>query len=197
MVFTACYSRHCFVWLSLQQTTQAVIDGCEAAWAFFGGIFATVIPDSLSAVVDTADPLGPRLNQAFVEYAQARGFRVDPARVRRPQDKPRVERMCRSCATHSSPASASSIWPTPNATPSSGAGSGPGNGSTAPPSAARSRCSTTEELPRLAPPPAGRYDLPIYATAKVHRDHHVEVAKALYSVPGNLIGTRVEVRADR
>jgi hypothetical protein len=31
----------------------------------------------------------------------------------------------------------------------------------------------------------------------VHRDHHVEVAKALYSVPGNLIGTRVEARADR
>ncbi len=31
----------------------------------------------------------------------------------------------------------------------------------------------------------------------MHRDHHIEVAKALYSVPGNLIGTRVEVRADR
>jgi len=40
-------------------------------------------------------------------------------------------------------------------------------------------------------------DLPVYATAKVHRDHHIEVAKALYSVPGNLIGQRVEVRADR
>lgn len=31
----------------------------------------------------------------------------------------------------------------------------------------------------------------------MHRDHHIEVAKALYSVPGNLIGQRVEVRADR
>jgi len=31
----------------------------------------------------------------------------------------------------------------------------------------------------------------------VHRDHHIEVAKALYSVPGDLIGQRVEVRADR
>ena len=40
-------------------------------------------------------------------------------------------------------------------------------------------------------------DLPIYASAKVHRDHHIEVAKALYSMPGNLIGSRVEVRADR
>ncbi len=27
LIFTACYSRHCFVWLSLQQTTQAVIVG--------------------------------------------------------------------------------------------------------------------------------------------------------------------------
>jgi hypothetical protein len=31
----------------------------------------------------------------------------------------------------------------------------------------------------------------------VHRDHHIEVAKALYSIPGNLIGQKVEVRADR
>jgi hypothetical protein len=31
----------------------------------------------------------------------------------------------------------------------------------------------------------------------VHRDHHIEVAKALYSIPGNLIGRQVQVRADR
>ena len=54
-----------------------------------------------------------------------------------------------------------------------------------------------EEQPLLAPAPVGPYDLPVYACAKVHRDHHIEVAKALYSVPGRLIGQRVEVRADR
>lgn len=53
-----------------------------------------------------------------------------------------------------------------------------------------------EEAPRLLPAPAGPYDLPVYRTAKVHRDHHVEVARALYSVPGALIGQLVEVRAD-
>jgi hypothetical protein len=31
----------------------------------------------------------------------------------------------------------------------------------------------------------------------VHRDHHIEVAKALYSIPGDLIGRQVQVRADR
>ncbi|HET8834473.1 MAG TPA: hypothetical protein VFN08_07060 [Gemmatimonadales bacterium] len=55
----------------------------------------------------------------------------------------------------------------------------------------------TEEQPRLLAAPNAPYDLPIYATAKVHRDHHIEMAKALYSIPGNLIGCRVEVRADR
>jgi hypothetical protein len=53
-----------------------------------------------------------------------------------------------------------------------------------------------EEAARLLPAPTGRYDLPIYATAKVHRDHHIEIAKALYSIPGDLIGQTVEVRAD-
>jgi hypothetical protein len=54
-----------------------------------------------------------------------------------------------------------------------------------------------EEQPRLLPAPTAPYDVPVYVRPKVHRDHHVEVAKALYSVPGNLIGTRVEARADR
>jgi hypothetical protein len=54
-----------------------------------------------------------------------------------------------------------------------------------------------EEHPRLAPAPTEPYDVPLYTSAKVHRDHHIEVAKALYSVSGNLIGQRVEVRADR
>jgi transposase len=92
LIFTACYSRHVFVWLSHRQTTDAVIAGCEAAWRFFGGVFRVLIPDNLEAVVDAADALEPKLNQAFVEYAQARGFVIDPARVRHPKDKPRVER---------------------------------------------------------------------------------------------------------
>ena len=42
LILTACYSRHTFVWLTFRQTTEEVIAGCEAAWAFFGGVFAVV-----------------------------------------------------------------------------------------------------------------------------------------------------------
>jgi transposase len=197
LIFTACYSRHCFVWLSFRQTTEAVIDGFEAAWGFFGGVFATVIPDNLSAVVDDADPLAPRLNQAFVEYAQARGFRVDPARVRRPQDKPRVERTVSfvrdsffAGETFIDLADAqrrAEVWCRERAGLRI-------HGTT---QCRPAEVFAVEELSRLLPAPGERYDVPLYVTAKVHRDHHIEVAKALYSVPGNLIGSQVDVRADR
>ncbi len=40
------------------------------------------------------------------------------------------------------------------------------------------------ERPVLLPAPADRYDVPVYVSAKVHRDHHIEVGKALYSPAG-------------
>jgi hypothetical protein len=54
-----------------------------------------------------------------------------------------------------------------------------------------------EEQPLLPPAPTEFYDLPLYAIVNVHRDHHLEVGKAFYSVPGDLIGQHVQVRADR
>jgi Integrase core domain len=91
LVFTAVYSRYCYVFLTFSQTTLAVIAGCEAAWAFFGGMFPVLIPDNMKPVVYAADRLEPRWNREWLEYAQARGLAVDPARVRSPQDKGRVE----------------------------------------------------------------------------------------------------------
>jgi transposase len=196
LIFTACVSRHCFVWPTFTQTTTAVIEGCEAAWAFFGGVFHVVIPDNLTPVVEKADPLEPRFNQAFAEYAQDRGFLIDPGRVRRPQDKPRVERQVayvrrswfagetftglvdarRRAETWCRTTAGLRVHGTTAARPA--------------------EHFTLIEAPHLLPAPHWPYDLPIYARPKVHRDHHIEVAKALYSVPGALIGARVDVRAD-
>jgi hypothetical protein len=197
LVFTPVVSRFSFVWLTHRQTLEDVIAGFEAAWAFFGGIFATVIPDNMKTIVDRADPLDPRLNQAFVEYAQARGFVIDPARVRSPQDKPRVERVVPyvrnnffAGETFIDLADAQrrvEVWCRQRAGMRV-------HGTTQLRPVEHFRL---EEAPVLEPAPSSPYDVPIYATAKVHRDHHIEVAKALYSIPGNLIGTRVDVRADR
>jgi len=197
LVFTPVFSRYTFVWLSFSQNMATVIDGFEAAWEFYGGVFRVVIPDNMATVVTKADALDPVLNQGFVEYAQARGFVVDPARVRSPQDKARVERAVQFVQT--------SFW----------AGEDFGCMSEAQTAAVvwcRGRAGlrthrTLQAQPAvvfaeheagvLLPAPAGPYDLPLYRSAKVHRDHHIEVAKALYSVPGDLIGTHVDVTATR
>jgi hypothetical protein len=54
---------------------------------------------------------------------------------------------------------------------------------------------TELEAACLLPVPA-TYDQPIFTRVKVHRDFHVEVAKALYSVPEQHIGRHLEARAD-
>lgn len=197
LIVTACYSRHTFIWLTFSQTLQAVIEGLDAAWAFFGGVFAVLIPDNMSPIVAKASATDPRITDGFTDYAQSRGFVTDPARVRHPQDKPRVERTvpyvrgsffrgerfidladaqtraqrwCRETA-------GLRIHGTTQRRPA--------------------EVFTAEEAPLLLPAPTGAYDLPIYANAKVHRDCHIEVARALYSAPHTLIGQQVDVRADK
>ena len=197
LIFTAVFSRHQFVWLSFRQTTEAVIEGSEAAWAFFGGVFRVLIPDNMEAIVDKADPLEPRINQAFAEYAQARGFVIDPARVRKPTDKPRVERVVPF--TRGSMFAGESFVDLAHAQRHAeswcrGRAGLRTHGTT---QCRPAELFALEEASRLLPAPSFPYDLPIYAKPKVHRDHHIEVAKAIYSVPGNLIGRHVQARADR
>ena len=85
-IFTPVLSRYRFVYPVFRETTETAIEACDAAWGFFGGIFRVLIPDNTKTIVQHADPLEPRLTPTFLEYAQARGFVIDPTRVRRPRD---------------------------------------------------------------------------------------------------------------
>ena len=73
LIFTAVVSRHMFVCLSFQQALATVIEGCERAWEFFGGVFAVLIPDNMSPIVADADPVNPTFTAGWLDYAQARG----------------------------------------------------------------------------------------------------------------------------
>jgi hypothetical protein len=55
---------------------------------------------------------------------------------------------------------------------------------------------TLEKASMLAPPPE-RFDVPLWVEAKVHPDHHIQVARALYSVPTQYLHKYVRVRADQ
>src|SRR6266571_579944 len=45
LVFTACFSRYMFVYLTFSMTLEEVIAGCEDAWQFFTGVFRVIVPD--------------------------------------------------------------------------------------------------------------------------------------------------------
>ena len=190
LIFTAVFSRHVFVWLSFTQTTDAVIAGCEAAWRFFEGVFKVLIPGQPDAGGDRGGRVGAEVERG----------------VRRVRAVPRVRDRPGPCSHTDGQAArgtdgavrAVRFW----------------NGETFRDLAdaqakvdawctgragmrvhGTTQCRPLEhfrleEQLHLLPPPAGHYDVPIYATCRVHRDHHIEIAKALYSIPGNLLGGR-------
>jgi hypothetical protein len=53
-----------------------------------------------------------------------------------------------------------------------------------------------EELALLLPLPGAPFDTPVWTDAKLHRDCHVQVAKALYSANYTLVGRTLRVRRD-
>jgi transposase len=195
LIFTAVYSRHMFVWLSYSQTLAAVLAGCEAAWDFFGGVFAVLIPDNLTPVVTAADAVNPHFNQGWLDYAGHAGFLTDPARVRSPKDKPRVERAVQYVRRN--------FWDGETFTSLDQAQQaatrwclGPAGTRIHGTTCARPlEVFTADEQALLLAVP-GVYDVPVFKRVKVHRDYHAEVAKALYSLPQQWIGHYLDVRAD-
>jgi transposase len=196
-IFTSVYSRYRFVYPCFAETTQSAIEACEAAWLFFGGVFAVVIPDNTKVIVNKADPLRPLINETFLEYAQARGFTVDPARAGHPKDKPRVERAVQTVRedcfrgerllTLADCARRGEVWCRDE------------YGTRRHSRTQRLPRETfeTDELPRLKPAPAHPYDIPLYSEPKVAPDQHVSVAKALYSLPFEYRRRTLKARADR
>lgn len=81
LIITLSFSRYQFVWPTFVQTTEAVVDGLERAWRFFGAMAKTLIPDNTKAIVKDPDALNPTLVAAFLDYVQAREIFVDPARI--------------------------------------------------------------------------------------------------------------------
>jgi transposase len=195
-IFTAVRSRHRFVYPTFEETTARAIEACEAAWEFFGGVFKVIIPDNTKAIILNADPLAPRITPAFLEYAQARHFHIDAARVRHARDKGRVERAvpgvrddCFAGEVLTTLDDARTLgrrWCLEDY--------------------GRRRHSRTQRRPLehfhaeeqavLLPAPSAPYDIPLWAEPKVARDQLAVIGKAFYSIPHAYVGQRLTARAD-
>nr|VTP03930.1 hypothetical protein BIN_B_05312 [Mycobacterium riyadhense] len=196
LIFTAVHSRHMFVYPMYRRTSGDVIAGFEAAWAFFGGVFAVVVAEAIGAIVDHTYATDPTLTDTFRDYAQARRFAVDLTGFGSADDRPRVARSvsyvrsnffagaqfrdlddCRARAQHwCAQVAGMRIHPTTRCRPS--------------------EVFAADEQPKLYPAPQEAFDIPTWTHPKVAPDGHVRVAKAFYSVPGELVGQRLDARVD-
>ena len=80
-------SRHMFVRPVIRLNQQAWSECHVAAFGFFGGVPARLVPDNLKTGVDRPDLYDPKINRSYAELAAHYGFLPDPARVFRPADK--------------------------------------------------------------------------------------------------------------
>jgi hypothetical protein len=197
LVVVLVYSRHMYVHVTHRQTLEAIIDGLEAAWEFFDGVSARVILDNVKSAITKPDRYDPVFQRTFNDYAEHRGFVIDPAAVYHPKGKPHVERQVpyvrdnffrgedfldldhvqREAIRWCLEVAGTRVHGTTRRRPLA--------------------VFEDEEKKALRPVCGLRFDTPHWAECSVHPDHHVQFGKALYSVPTAYRRKTVTVRGDR
>jgi transposase len=172
--------------------------GCHVrAFAYFGGVPEITVPDNLRSGVKRPDYYDPEINPTYAELAAHYGTAVIPARVRKPRDKAKVEQgvliaerwilaVLRNRLFHSIEELAAAVKPLVekiNDRPMQ--------------RLKKSRRQLFEEIERAAlrPLPAAPYEFASWKTVRVHIDYHVEFERHYYSVPYELCGEQLDVRA--
>lgn len=179
-----------------RQTTEHFIRALENSFRHFGGTPRTLVIDNLRAAVTKADWFDPELNPKVLAFAAHYGTVFLPTRPRTPRHKGKVERGVdyvqenalrgRRFTSLSEQNEHLLHWETSVAD-------------------TRIHGTTREQVGRafrereqatLLPLPVERFPVFQEAERTVHRDGHVAVERAYYSVPPEYVGRRVWVRWD-
>jgi hypothetical protein len=188
-------SRHMFVRPVLKMDQRAWTECHVAAFEFFGGVPARLVPDNLKTGVDKPDLYDPKINRSYAELAAHYGCLIDPARAVKPRDKARVERPMpyvrdsfwrgREFASLARMQAEAVRWSLDVA----------GRRACRPlDGAAPAVVFAAVEKDALRPLPAGPFVLATWARAKIGPDIHAQVDRVLYSVPWQHIGKTADVR---
>jgi transposase len=166
-----------------------------AAFEFFGGVPARLVCDNLKTGVQRPDLYDPLINLAYGELAAFYGALIDPARARKPKDKPRIERPMPYIRDSLFAGRQFTSLPQMQAEALRWASEVYGchkhrglDG--------RTPTSVFEAVERdaLMPLPRRLFESVIYSLGTLAPDCHVKSGKALYSAPWRLIGQKLLVR---
>ena len=181
----------------LHQDLPTWIGAHVNALAYWGGVPAALVPDNPKVGVTRPDYYDPELNPTYAELAQYYGTVILPARPYHARDKAKVEQgvllaerwilaVLRNRIFYSLAelqAAVALLLERLNTRPSRHLG--------------QSRRELFEAIEReaLRPLPARPYELALWTRPKVSIDYHVEFEDHYYSVPWQLRGERLDLRA--
>jgi transposase len=190
------YSRKAYSEVVWRQTTETFLRCLENAFRAWGGAPRTLVPDNLRAAVTKADWYDPDLNPKIEAFARHYGTVILPTKPRTPRHKGKIERGVgyaqdnglkdRVFTSLAEENTYLAWWETTVADHRI-------HGTTRHQVLKRF---LDEERPALLPLPPMPFPCFQEAQRTVHRDAHVEVDKAYYSVPPEYVARRVWVRWD-
>lgn len=198
-IFVAVLGASSYTYAEAQWSQELAgwIGGHVRAFNFWDGVPRLLVPDNLKGGVKHPCRYEPDLNPTYHEMAEHYGAAVLPTRVREPRDKAKVEtavqvveRWILARLRHRTFFGLielnGAIWELLEEL----------NGRTMK-HVERSRRELYRELdrPALRPLPSQPYEFAEWKKAKVGLDYHVEFKKHYYSVPHQLMGQEVFVRA--
>jgi transposase len=190
------HSRKGYSEVVFRQRTEDFLSCLENAFWRLGGVPRTLVIDNLKAAVKHADWFDPQLNPRLLAFCEHYGTVIMPTKPYMPRHKGKVERGVgyvqenglkgRTFASLQEENLHLQQWELSVADTRI-------HGTTR-----QQVCKVFEEAERqaLLSLPAGRFPFFQEARRSVHRDGHVEVEKAYYSVPPEYLGRLVWVRWD-
>lgn len=192
-IMTLSYSRYRFVQFVFSQDIKSWVECHINAFKFFRGVPKTILLDNLKAGIIKADIYDPTINRTYSELERFYGFVADPAKVRKPEHKGKVERSVLivkqqliagrkynniqeanvAALEWCQNVNANKVTRTSGKTPAE---------------------LFIEEKGLLSNLPQQEFDISTWVMAKVHKDHHIVFQGNFYSVPTKYIGAEVWVR---
>jgi transposase len=180
------------------QDLESFVTAHVHAFEYFGAVPKVLVPDNLLAAVTRSHRYEPTVNATYQEMAAHYGAVVIPTRIAKPRDKAKVEAgvllaerwilaRLRNRRFHSLAEANAEIRRAVeliNARPFKKL---PGS---------RRELFERVDRPAMGPLPESRYEFARWKIGvKVNIDYHVDVDRHYYSVPYQLVGRRVDVRA--
>lgn len=191
-------SGYAFVEACEGQDMMSWLNANSRCLTFLGGVPQLLIPDNLRSAVKKPDRYEPVINDSYQALAAHYGTAVLPARPRKPKDKAKVENAVliverwllariRNETFYTLRAlnqRLSELLHSLNHRPMKGYGN-----------QSRAERFALLDAPALSPLPVIPYEYSEYRTVKVAPDYHVEYARHWYSVPHELVGQRLSLKA--